>query len=628
MAGRRAHVLAAAALAAAVALPACSDDNRQFAGFDGPTDVAVLPPGGLFEVPVALTTNFRSGRVTKLDLKRRNVLVEDSPAPWMPGPDLAFGSDRALSQIALVTGSDFVDVWVADDFRDELLRAPWIDGTDEAGKPAWVRPAIVTRTDFDADGELVTDGAVPQLRSLRARPGRAGSEAWRLTWTGRSYVVEGGVASGVQRAPAIPGTPYQTDRAELAFTVALGGRQPEVGEAIVIEVDSGIEAADAGGLVTQLLAEPTGAWVFAAVLGDDEGFVSVWDAATFEELDRLDLPLGAAPENLAAGADDGVLWIADSWEDDGTGAGRLFRLDFVPGDADTLALTELPAPEPLIDVAQSRDPAAPWLFAAAAYTDAVWRLDPVTGEAIDINPVTPEVDAARVHTVVSGLAASHAAIETAELDTDGTRIPAYGVFAATFAGDLYWIDASTGCFEFGTTARAHLDPTQSCGTRFVDTGLQSDPGLVFDGGSERCVTTHACGGITKSETWTFTFDAATQSYEVEGTTSGVQFGRAYEGVRYTSDDGAISVLIMPGTLPTTEGDRYVFSMNDGVLPVEMHELPGDPVLYTELYDDRSGSWFKVRERQIAVVPHAGNDVVLWIDLQGQGIRDRGLRLYQ
>ena len=35
-----------------------------------------------------------------------------------------------------------------------------------------------------------------------------------------------------------------------------------------------------------------------------------------------------------------------------------------------------------------------------------------------------------------------------------------------------------------------------------------------------------------------------------------------------------------------------------------------------------------KEREIAVVPHMGNDVVLWIDIQGQGQGGRGIRAFQ
>ncbi len=609
---------------AALALAGCPEDERAFARFDGPMDTAVMPPGELFEVPVALVTNFRSGRVSKLDLKRTSVLVEDSVAPWMPGPDLAFGANRALSEIVVVAGDDFVDVWVADDFRDELLRGPWIDGLDADGKPNWVRPSVSGVTFRNKDGDVVEGATVPSLRSLRARHDRATTESWTMTWTGHSFEVEG-TAAGVQRLPAIPGTPYETDQGELAFVVALNSYAPTLGDRLELETFSGIEAADAGGLITDLLLEPSGTWVFATVVPDDgPGFVSVWDAATFAELDRLDLPLGAAPERLEGGADDGVVWVADSFEE-ADGSGRLFRLDFVPGDVDTLAATELHAPEPLIDVAQSRA-AQRWLFAAAAYSDAVWTLDPLTGQPFDINPITPEVEATRVGSIVSGLASTANPVESVQLDQDGSRFAVHSIFVTTFEGEGYLLDGETGCQMFGTPARSFS--STSCSDSFSDIGFESDPLIAFDEAGERCVTTHPCGGVSKSETWTLTFDVDSQSYEVEGSRSGVQVNPAFEGVRYTSDEGAISLLVMPGALPTSDGDRWIFTIDDGVTPVSLQELPGDPVIYTELYDDRTGSWFEVKEREVGVIPHAGNDVVLWVDLQGQGQGGGGMRAWQ
>ena len=117
-----------------------------------------------------------------------------------------------------------------------------------------------------------------------------------------------------------------------------------------------------------------------------------------------------------------------------------------------------------------------------------------------------------------------------------------------------------------------------------------------------------------------------QSYEVEGTLSGVQDKRLYEGARYVSDTGAFSMLILPGNQPTTDGDTWSFGIDDAVTPIAMQMLPSDPLVYTELYDDRSGPWWKVRQREIAVVAHAGDDVVLWMNLAGQGAG--GVRVYR
>jgi len=619
--------LVALVLAVPLMLAACGDSERTNHRLDGPTDLALLEPGAFFEVPVTFVSNFRSGRVSKLDLKRTNLVVEDSPAPWMPAPDLAFGADRALGQIALSVSGDRVNVWVADDSRDLLLRAPYIDSLDADGKPIWPRPSLSGEPQwFDALGAELDSAAMPQLQGLRVRAGRATTETWRATWRGTSLELRG-TASGLQGERALPGTPYATDLSEIAFTAALAGQIPETGSYAQFQVDSGVESADAGGLVTDLLVPGEDSpWLFASVLPDEgDGFVSVWDAVDFVELERLQLPAGAAPESLAVGHTDGVVWLADSAEV--PGGGRIFRLDYVPGDLETLAVSAVAVPEPAIDVAAGRDPEAPRLSVAAAFSDSVWLLDGSSFELIDTNPVTPAVDPSHVGSLVAGLAASGRAIETAILDEDGTRLRRYGVMVTTFAGALYWLDAATGCQVFGTPAGAYLEVSPDrVDSTFSDIGYTSNPRLVFDEASERAVTTHACGGVSRSETWRVIYQEDLQSYEVEGSSSGVQQNRAYEGERYLSDDGSISFLILPGTRPTTDGDRWSFPVNDGVIPVAIQELPGDPLVFTELFDDRDGDWWKVREREIAVIPHVGNDVVLWVDIQGQGAG--GIRVFQ
>lgn len=607
-------------------LCACAEDEAPSARLDGPMDLALLEPGPFYEVPVALVTNFRSGRVSKLDVKRTNLLVEAGPAPWMPGPDLAFGAGRALSEIAIVERGSGVDVWVADDASDSLLRRTWIAGIGEDGAPLWPEPALGETRLLSPDGVPLQGEVTPRLLGLRLGHGRATTETWTLRWEGRAFAVEGS-ASGIQDRKAVPGTPYESDRGEIRFTLALDGVILETGSRIEVDVDGGVEEADAGGLVMDLWREPGGAWVLAAVLPDEgPGWVAAWDAESMSELARVTLPQGAQPERIEADVADGSAWVADSWEGP-EGAGRVFRLDWIPGDAQSLAATVVPVPEPAIDVAPGHDPAAPRLFVAAAYTDAVWMLDRASGAVLDANVASPEADPTRVRALVTGLAPLRRPVETMQLDEDGTRVPAYGVLAATFAGEMYWIDGRTGCQVFGTPAGASLqlataDPAAAA---FSDVGFASNPVLVQDPASERVVSTSTCGGVARTETWNVTFDAGLQSYEVEGSRSGVQAGRAYEGERYVSDEGAISFLILPGTAATSHGDRWQFPIDDGVTPMPLHELPADPLVFTELYDDRSGIWFAVREREVALVPNAGNDVVLWIDVQGQG--QQGVRAW-
>ncbi len=610
------------ALLLVLVLAGCDFDTRSFAGFDGPTDIAYLPPGDFFEVPVAFVTNFRSGRVGKLDLKRTNLVVENTAAPWIPGPDLAFGADRALSEIALVEGEDTLTIWVADDSRDDLLRLPYISGRDDSGEPVWNRPELGEVRFFDADG-MLDEGTAPELRGLRLRPGRATSETWSLTWNGAGFVVHGS-ASGLQDGLAVAGSPYETDFGELAFTLSLSELELERGASLEVDVLSGVESAEAGGLVMDLRVSDDGLWVFALVLPDEgDAWLAIWDAATFEEIDRVLFPVGASPERISAANDEGVFWIADSATV--KGAGRIFRLDYVPGDLDTVALTSVAVPEPNIDVAEGQGE-RPRLFVAAAFSEFVHTLDSTTFEPIDINPSTPAVDATRLSGLITGLESGAQPIETAELDDDGTRFVEPGIVATTFTGELFLLNADSGCMFWGTPGRAHLDETlTSLSTLFQDIGAESNPVATFDVASQRLVTTHPCGGVSRTEDWSIVFDGETQSYEVEGSRSGVQANRLHEGVRYLSDEGAISMTILPGNRPTSHGDSWNFRIDDGIAPIQLQELPGDPLVYTETYDDRSGAYYRLRQREVAVVAHAGNDVVLWIDLQGQGA---GLRAYQ
>ena len=288
----QAWVLVALALLLPVVLGACGDTRRNYNRFDGPTDLAFLEPGVFFEVPVAFASNFRSGRVSKLDLKRTQLIVEDSPAPWMSSPDIAFGADRALGEIALSVREERVDVWVADDSRDQLLRAPYIVALTAEGNPIWKRPELSGEPQWlDAEGIALDAASMPELSGLRLRAGRATTETWTATWTGHSFELRGS-SSGLQSLRALPGTPYESDFGELAFTATVAGQLPEVGSTVTFQSDSGVEAADVGGLVTDLLApSPDSDWIFATVLPESgPGFVAMVPAVPEVHPDRHSLP--------------------------------------------------------------------------------------------------------------------------------------------------------------------------------------------------------------------------------------------------------------------------------------------------------------------------------------------------
>ncbi len=395
----------------------------------------------------------------------------------------------------------------------------------------------------------------------------------------------------------------------------LSGQGPVIGTTLTIETGFGLQVMDAGGFVADLFAIPGTRQVIASVLPEGAAaFLSVWDADLWEEIGRVDLPSGAVPERISAGRDEGVLWIADSSSVGDTG--RILRLDFVPGDIDTFAVAEVELPEPTIDVAEGLAPDTHRVFAAAAFSDAVWMLDPGTGLLVDVNPFTEAVDPAHVGTLISGLAASPGPIETAILDEDGSRFARHGVLAATFAGEGHILDAEHGCTFLASPAGPYLDASIS--SVFTDVGWPSTPSLAVDSDTSRVLWTNPCGGVTQTEVWRVRFSEDTQDWEVEGSRSGIQVQRGHTGVRYTSDEAAIGFLILPGDAPETDGDLFNFPVASGVSPLPLQELPGDPVMYTELFDDRDGLWWKVRRREIALVPHVGNDLVLWVDVQGQG----------
>lgn len=611
----------AAFCGALLLIAGCEEEARGVAQLDGPTDLAVLDAGTWFEVPVGFVVNGRSGRITKIDLKRGGQLVEDDGAPWTGGHDLAVGDEYLLSQIALWDDGTKVDAWVSDDVTDSLFRVPALLGTNDVGAPLFARPETSVPAFLDAGG-APTEAPDFDLRNLRVRPGRAAQEQWTVSWTGRAFEVRG-TASGPQRAVAVPGTPYESDRGEIAFVASLRGASPAVGVSASFEITRGVEQAPAGGLVLDLLADPTSGWIFASVLPTEgDGFLSIWDGATFAELTRVELPPAAVPERLALGALPGTLWVADSA--DLAGEGRILGLDYVPGDTSSISLRVLPLPEPAFEVAEGMDAAQPVLFAASAFTDAIWMLDPRSGAPIDHNVMTAGIDPIHVRTPVSGMTATPGTVETAMLDEDGTRFERPAIVTATFGAEMFLLDAATGCQFFSSPAGADVATTAEAA--FTDVGAISSPTLVADGDTARVVTTHPCGGITRTEVWTLRFDAWTQDYEVEGSRSGVQAARLREGERYISDTGAISLLIVPGTRATTDGDSWTFPASSGVVVIPLQELPGDPVAYTEPFDDRDGRWYKLRTREVAVLPHAGNDVVLWIDLQGQGIG--GIKAWQ
>ncbi len=599
----------------------CGSGTQDLDRLHGPVDVAYLPPGPFFEQPVGYVTNWRSGTISKLDLRRYDMLVEDGPAAWVVAPPLATGRTRVLDQIAVSTDGDtFVDLLVTDAFRDELLRVPHVR-MGEDGVPSFATPQLSQEPVVSGAGN-----AQPRLLDLTLLTGAATTETWTLTFDGWSWKVEGS-ASGRQVGEVLPGVPYSSDADELRFTMDHGGQTPDLGATLVFAVDTGIEAVALEGYASDLLVTPDLSFVLVSEEGRDEGQgpsgkVAIYDPIRLERLFSIELPPGAKPAGMALRGTGTEVFIADLSD-----LNLVHRLDISSGDPASFVLTSLPVPAPTVDVACGHDPQSEILFAAEAFGTAIHAIDLATLSAVDINPWTPDVEPVEVGAPIAGITASDGTVELNTLTSWGANEHAYALLVTTFTGFLYVYDAATGCAAYESPQGAYLE-TGSDGTvsAFTDLTPPSNPVVEADAETGLYATTNDCGGVTRDQGWTFTYDEALLSYTVEGAASGVQVGRAYEGVRYTTDSGELSLLIRGGTLATTDGDRFSFSVNDGVSPIPTQELPGDPLVYTDEYGDKDDPWVKVRTRQAAVVPCTGNDAVMWVDVQGYG--DGGIQYFQ
>ncbi len=603
------RVALAAAVLGLAAQVACDTTENYMHRLHGPVDIAWLEPGGVFEVPVAYTTNLRSGQIAKLDLKRIDLLVEESPASWISSPYLACGRERLLDQIAVTTdGATRVDVFVSDDRFGQILRVPHVIPDGEGGYDfptvRWTEPQAA-----GPDGEVLADG--PVIEDLQPRIGYATTEEWTLTYSGHSWVVSG-TASGLQLREALPGIAYETDDEELSFTVRHGGAEVEQGTTIRFSTDTGIVAFDVPGIVSDMMAldEET---VVATVLGLD-GDGALWIYRGDDDTAWLDLPAGTVPENLAPHRDGSSLWIADSSD-----ASRVLLLTLDVDDPDASTVEELPVSEPAFDVAHGRDPDHDWLFVAAAYGETVEIIDLDTGEPVDVNTWTPEVDPVFIGSLVTGLDATEGTLTFRSSTEAGRPEEGYGVVATTYAGRMHVIEADSGCQALESSFGPYLDVLNTGATvSYVDVGPENDTTLLEDPISAQQIAINPCGGIARDQVWTLRYHEDTLDWEVEGDVSGIQEGRARENERYVSDDGEISFVIASGARASSEGDWITFSVNDGISPIGVLELPSSPLVYTDVYDDREGSWWEHKERQVALVPNAGNDVVMWIHIEGYG----------
>ncbi|MDP2315312.1 MAG: hypothetical protein Q8P41_20615 [Pseudomonadota bacterium] len=593
--------------------------------FDGPVAAAVLPAdAGPWEVPTGFVANSRNGTITPLDLKMGRLLTDDPVSSFLRSGAIPTGEARLLSDVGVVAGDDgSVTLWAIDNAFEQLLRVPYILSVDEDGFPVETEPSATDPVFVDADGS----GDSPTLTNVELKPGYTTTEDWSIEYDGTRWWAKGS-RSGIQGKEPVAGEPYRTDNRELAFQI---DGTATVGDRFDLATATGVREYSFPGRPTALLAQDGRVYVSVAA---DPARVVVYDGITGEVLGTVELGsqalgLGAQPARMSA-APDGRLFIADAalpqvW---------VVRFDQDPDPA-TAPIEVIPVAAPALDVAwqggYDRD-GTPFdhLFVAPAALLRVDVWDLTANAWLDPNPVTQDTDGIFIGGPVTGLAASVGDVKLPAETSWGAapRVPTVAV--ATSDGFVYLLEASTGCGVFDDNGfSAENTAVDDGGATFIyldDQGEISDSVLWYDDYNAAQVVASSCGGVARTETWTVRYDTGSLSWEVEGSLSGVQDSRAYDGERYVSDTGAISFVIGSGARPPTEGDTFAFNVDDGLRVFRgtdenqdgavdpPWEFPGRPVAYETLSGPSGGGWDPVDRRQYVLLPVTNTDIAAQLHL--------------
>lgn len=588
--------------------------------FDGPTTATVLHPddGGPFDEPVGFVSNSRSGRITPLDLKHATLLSDQLAAPWLASRGVALGDQRQLGELMVwAPQGELVSLMAVDLAYQVLVEAPYIVSTDpelEVAEPLALEPV------FEGSG-----GA--SLSGVEVRTGWTTTEQWSMLYDGTSWWVSGS-RSGRQTLPATTGIPYRSDNYEIAFTIE---GIPESGDRILLDTDSGVVEHDLGAVPLTLRRVPghdlalVGTWDPL----DDSGAIVLWDLQAQAEAGRVELGSGVQPWEIE------IAWAEDGQALAFVGDASLPAVYRMLVDLETGSLLEgeqIDTAGPVQDLAWLAGVSAEgtaWerLYVASAGTNRVDIVDLESMEWVDVNPFDG-VDAAGLDLFapVVGLAAAPDPVRVQTAARWGVYEEAWVVVLTLFDGSMMMLDAETGCLITDSQGARLVEEGGDEKIEFTDRGATSTPALQIDEATGRRVTTSACGGLVRNESWRITYDGASANWTVQGAVSGEQVGRLYEDQRYVSDNGGWSIAITSGPLPATDGDEWQFTTVEGVLRLTevsdsgsgsstSFQLPGEPVIFQYDAGPTGGGWDELDRRTFALLPLTGNDLVLRVWLR-------------
>lgn len=611
----------------------CTEVSTIALHFDGPVDGAWLrvDEGSPFKQEVGLVANRRSGTIVPLDLESGRLLTDDRQASFLRGSALATGRGRMLQDVEVVAVEDRVHAWAVDLAWGEVLRIPYVVGTAEDGQPEEFTATASEATFIDGD----ESGDAPTLSDLAVRQGATTTETWSIEFDGAGWWAKGS-RSGVQENRPEAGKAYGSDFREIAFTLA---GTATAGDRFEIVTESGIDAWTLSGLPVAL--HRVGNVLFVAVVGQDGGPSRIhgMDADTGAWLGAVELPEGSQPWRMTS-APDGRVFVVDAqlpyaW---------VLRFD-ESADLSALRTESIALAGPGLDLAYQaglspEGAAFERLFVAPAGLGRVDVFDLDTATWFDPNPLTPEVEGIALDAPIAGLAASLGEVSLQQETPWGALPTVRTVAVATADGFLYQLDASTGCYvvsargPHGPNALLDSDAEAAYAT-LEDQGAASDATLVVDESTGEQVQVSSCGGLARTETWTVTYDSAAIGWEVEGTVSGVQGALARTDQRYVTDDGSLSFVIVQGADPVTDGDRFSFGVERGLLSLyatdldddgtiegsdRAWELPARPLPFQYLAGPTGGGWDAVDRREFVLLPLTNSDLVARVELARERTR--------
>lgn len=610
----------------------CADTLALKPAFDGPLWSDVLQPdeGGPFWTPIGFVANSRGGTVTPLDLRHRTTASDQVGGPFLPPRRVATGDERQLGQVAAWSpADDTVTVFIVDHTHEVLLEAPYVTGTTDLGGGV-LEPTVpeLTHTEpvfVDADGS----GESATVDTIELRYSYTTTEDWTIRFDGGEWTVFGS-RSGRQTRSPIPGRVWTSDNRELTFTLR---GQATAGDEIQLSTDSGVVEHDLGAVPMSVMQVPdedllvVGLWDRESHLGD----LALWDPATQSEVGRVALPEDSQPWRLTFD-DTGTLYVGDARRsavyivdlDTDAPEGSLVEELLTPAGVEAVAVVRQD------EDALSQRPGYHHLFVAPVDDNRVDVYDLDAGEWIDVNPRDGIDGGLDLRSPVVGLSTIPVPIKLLEETNAGTRRTERVVAVTTLDGALRLIEAETGCLAIdGQGARLTAEPGAEL-VLFNDLGDGSTPVLVTNDDTARQVVSSSCGGIARDETWTLVYDGVVGAYRAIGAVSGEQEGLVYEDIRYTTDNGSLSWVVLSGTLPTTDGDSFLFAVEDGVLELSevvqtttdipiTFQLPGPPLAFTMEMGPSGGGWDPDRTKAHVLMPVTNSDVVVRVRPQGWSV---------